>query len=124
MADYGQVQEEKELWKQRNKEQNNNWDFIFRAFGSSTNNPKKLAQILTVLDLACHQLKWDIPKVNNAGKIVRMPFRASDIVNAYQAGIDGKYHNDLVDIAKLDEYIQKKALMRKAQMMQDNTLMT
>jgi hypothetical protein len=122
MPDYGEIQEEKERWRQR--KDNGNAGLVFQSTGSSTHNPKALAQILALLDLSAHQLGWDIPKKDKAGNIIRPAFIPSLLLNAYQAGIDGKYHKDFVDIAKLDEYIQKKALMRKAQMMQDNTLMT
>lgn len=59
---------------------------IFKTGGSAGANPKKLAQIVTVLDFAFDVLGWD-------------DISFSTIITANQASISAKYHNDFKEIS-------------------------
>lgn len=87
---------------------------VFRAWGSSGANPKRLAQFLTTLDLAFCILSWDKPiiKTNEAGQqeIVRPALSISALIEARQASIDARYHDDYVKIAVADEIVRKRRI--------------
>ena len=87
---------------------------VFRSYGSSGNNPQRLAQLIAVFDITMNLLGWDKPMVDidkNGQQIITRPaVLFSSIITNMQASIDGKYHNDYVKIAVSDEIVRKRRI--------------
>lgn len=85
---------------------------VFRFWGSASRNTQKLAQLLTVFDMTMQVLGWDksiIEIDKNGNKIIkRQAITFSSLIEARQAGIDAKYHDDYVKIAIADEIVRKR----------------
>ena len=69
---------------------------LFSTHGSRGSNPRRLAQLTTVLDMAMLELGWD-------------DCNFSDLIRDAQASIEGHYHNDYVRVALAEEIQRKEA---------------
>lgn len=94
---YGQHMEEEKLF-QHKPQTDDKAKHVFNALASHGNNNARLAQLLSAFDFAMSLLKWDV--------------KLTDIVTNYQASVDAKYHNDYVDIAKIEELDKRVSLRR------------
>lgn len=98
MASYGEQQEEKLAFRQRQTTEDKA-KHMFNALGSAGANDEKLARLLTAFDFAMSLLGWDDVKLTN-------------IITHYQASIDSKYHDDYKSVATIEELDSRLAKRR------------
>ena len=104
---YGQQQEERLLFTQKQNGDNDRAKHMFGSIGSHGANPKRLAQLCSVWDFTMSLLGWEDVKL-------------TDIITGYQASIDGRYHDDYKAVATIEELDRRMAMRRASAYKGDN----